>query len=436
MTTLGCRLNEAELATWSRGFRAKGHRVVSDPQSAQVMVINTCAVTSEAARKSRKLVSSLHRRNPSANVVLTGCFAELERERAAALAGVDLIVGNREKDSLVDRVSDAFDVPTMPVLASEPAGSHVYAQTGRTRAFIKVQDGCRNRCTFCIVTVARGEERSRTIDEIVAEIAELHAMGYCEAVLTGVHLGGYGRDLDSDLCALIRAVLERTEIPRLRLSSLEPWDLPKGFFELWQNPRLMPNLHLPMQSGSDTVLKRMARRCSTAELAQLIAEARAAIADVTITTDIIVGFPGETESEWADTMRFVQELGFAHMHIFTYSPRQGTKAATLSGQLPGPLKRERSRQLHRVAAAMKQEHLARFVGDSRPVLWEGKGEAQTHGQRRWSGYTDNYLRIETLAPEDLDLENRVVETRVEGIHAQPGGNALDLRLRGTLATHR
>ena len=444
LTTLGCRLNEAEMASWSRGFRARGHRVVADPQCAQVMVVNTCAVTSEAARKSRKLVNSLHRQNPSASLVLTGCFAELEPDRAAALAGVDLVIGNRDKDSLVDAVSQAFDVPTMPALASEPDGSHLYPQdqTGRTRAFVKVQDGCRNRCTFCIVTVARGEERSRTIDEVVAEIAELHALGYREAVLTGVHLGGYGSDLGSDLRALVTAILARTEIARLRLSSLEPWDLPRGFFDLWRDPRLMPHLHLPMQSGSDTVLRRMARRCSTAEFASLVAQARAAIPDLTLTTDIIVGFPGESEAEWADTMAFVQDIGFGHIHIFTYSPRQGTRAAGLQGQITGLVKRERSRQLHELAVAMKRAHLARFVGDTRTVLWEGPGESSfdnaarapanaaasdTTG-RRWSGYTDNYLRVDVVAPAAVDLTNRITPVHLQAIAGSD--ELLDLRLAG------
>lgn len=435
LTTLGCRLNEAEMATWSREFRTGGHRVVGDPQSAQVMVVNTCAVTSEAARKSRKLVGSLHRQNPSARLVLTGCFAELEPERAAALSGVDLVVGNRDKDELIARIAEAFDFeldgPVMPALAREPEGSHVYSQTGRTRAFIKVQDGCRNRCTFCIVTVARGEERSRSIDEIVAEINALHDAGHLEAVLTGVHLGGYGSDLGSDLRTLVAAVLERTRIPRVRLSSLEPWDLPDGFFDLWREPRLMPHLHLPLQSGSDPVLKRMARRCTTAEFARLVDQARSSVADLTLTTDVIVGFPGETEAQWNDTVAFVERMNFGHMHIFAYSPRDATRAARLPGQLPGPVKRERSRQLHRSAIAMKRAHLTRFVGQTRPVLWEGRGEPDAEGTRTWSGYTDNYLRVQAAVPAGVDVENQILPTRLDQV--EKTGSGLDVRLQGSMA---
>jgi len=406
LTTLGCRLNEAELESWARGFRAAGHRVVGTPLGAQLMVVNTCAVTSEAARKSRKLIGGLHRQNPAAPLVVTGCFSQLEPKRAAELAGVDLVVANTDKERLVDIVAREIDPAAMPVMATEPDGSHVYQARGRTRAFVKVQDGCRNRCTFCIVTVARGEERSRTIDDVVAEVRDLEEAGYQEVVLCGVHLGGYGSDLGTDLRGLVDAVLERTNVPRVRLSSLEPWDLPDGFFELWREPRLMPHLHLPMQSGCDAVLKRMSRRCSTADYARLVDAARAAIPDLTVTTDLIVGFPGESANEWRSTIQFVESIGFGHMHIFPFSPRSGTKAARLSGQLRGDVKRARSRELHALAAEMKAAHLARFAGSERPVLWEGAGDVADGGVT-WSGYTDNYLRAVATAPAGVDLENRV-----------------------------
>ena len=188
---------------------------------------------------------------------------------------------------------------------------------GRQRAFVKVQDGCRYRCTFCIVTVARGEEHSRAIADIVEEINALQQQGIQEAIITGVHLGGYGSDNNSNLLELIKAILAQTTIPRLRLGSLEPWELPDGFFELFKNPRLLPHLHLPLQSGSDSVLKRMARRCKTAEFAEIVATARAEIPYFNITTDIIVGFPGETEAEWRESLAFIAGIGFGHIHIFS-----------------------------------------------------------------------------------------------------------------------
>ena len=418
LTTLGCRLNEAEIESWARQFQAAGHEVVRTPQQAQVMVLNSCAVTIEAARKSRQFVNRLHRQNPSARLVVTGCYAELKPERVATLTGVDLVIGNNDKERLPELIGADLDLHAMPGLATEPDSAHVYRET-RTRAFIKVQDGCRNRCTFCIVTIARGEERSRGISEVVEEINMLHATGYQEAVLTGVHLGGYGNDLGTDLFTLIKTLLQSTDIPRLRLSSLEPWDLHPSLFELWDNPRLMPHLHLPLQSGSDSVLRRMARRYTTAGYADLIDSARAAIPDLSLTTDLMVGFPGETESEWADTVAFVQEMSFAHMHIFSYSPRQGTVAASMNGDVHGNSKRARSQQMHGIAASMKAEHLARFVSDTRPVLWEGGGKAQENGLFFWSGYTDNYLRVEAVTPSDIDLENRILPTALISVNGNP-----------------
>lgn len=410
---LGCRLNEAELESWHRGFEGSGHRVVSAPEQAQVVVLNTCAVTGVAARKSRQLVHRFHRQNPAARMVITGCYAELAPEKVADMAGVDLVVGNHEKGELVSKVAEHLDGVEMPRMASEPDG-RLYAEA-RTRAFVKVQDGCRNKCSFCVVTILRGQERSRPVAEVVAEINDLHAQGFQEAVVTGVHLGGYGSDLSSgdDLKALLAAILADTDIPRLRVTSLEPWDLPKGFFSLWENPRLGQHLHLPLQSGCDSVLRRMARRCYTADFAALVDDAREILTDLTLTTDIIVGFPGETEAEWAATREFIERMGFAHMHIFAYSPREGTRAATLPGQVSRQIQKRRSQELHEIGAVMKAAHLERFLGQQRPVLWEGRGEALGDGQRRWLGYTDNYLRVETVAPESVDLENHMLPTRLD-----------------------
>ena len=406
LTTLGCRLNEAELESWHRDFVDGGHRVVGRPEDAQVMVLNTCAVTAMAGRKSRQLTSRMHRANPAASLVMTGCYAQMDPARVAELAGVDLVVGNQDKDRLVELVSQRIDSATMPALALDPDDSHVYADT-RTRAFVKVQDGCRNRCTFCIVTVLRGQERSRPVDEVVAEVQRLVEDGYREVVLTGVHLGGYGSDLDSSLFDLVRAVLTDTDVPRLRLTSLEPWDLPPNFFTLWDNPRLQPHLHLPLQSGCDATLRRMARRCSTASFRALVSAARQAIPDLSLTTDVIVGFPGETDAEWRASYDFVEEIGFSHAHIFAFSARAGTTAARMKGQLPGAVRQERSRALHELTAKAKARHLERFAGTVRPVLWEGHADPVGDGTNRWCGYTDNYLRVAATAPPDVVLRNRI-----------------------------
>ncbi|HEY8144987.1 MAG TPA: tRNA (N(6)-L-threonylcarbamoyladenosine(37)-C(2))-methylthiotransferase MtaB [Kofleriaceae bacterium] len=414
LTQLGCRLNEAEVEAWARSFRAAGHRVVASPERAQLMVVNTCAVTAEAARKSRKLVGGLHRRNPSARLVVTGCFAELEPQAAAQLIGVDLVVANRDKERLVERATRELDLAAMPDLATEPDGAHAFREA-RTRAFVKVQDGCRNRCTFCVVTIARGEERSRTVEEIVAEVRELEAGGCREIVLCGVHLGGYGSDLGLDLATLVDRLLRATSVPRVRLSSLEPWDLPDDFGQLWSESRLLPHLHLPLQSGSDRVLRRMARRCLTAGYADLVARLRRDIPDLHLTTDLIVGFPGESEADFADSLAFAEAIGFAHVHVFPFSPREGTRAAALSGRLRGDEIRARSAELHRLAARMKAEHLARAVGQTREVLWE-TAEVEDSVVRRFAGYTDTYLRVEVvMEPVTIDLENRIEKVHLAAI---------------------
>lgn len=401
LSTLGCRLNEAELASWSRALRDGGHRVVTTPERAQVMVLNSCAVTAEAARKSRQLIHRAHRANPAARLVVTGCYAELEPERVAEIAGVDLVVGNADKDALVDRLERELDLTTMPALARDGGGDHMF-RAERTRAFVKVQDGCRNRCTFCIVTVARGEERSRGIHAIVDEVRALAAAGHREVVLTGVHLGGYGSDLGVDLFELVRAVLRDTDIPRVRLSSLEPWELPAHFFELWDDPRLMPHLHLPLQSGCDAVLRRMARRNTAASFEDLVTRARAAIPELTVTTDLIVGFPGETDDEHRRSVELVRRIGFGHIHIFAFSARAGTTAARMRDPVPREVKRARSEEVHELAAAMKTAHLARYVGTERPVLWES-GNA---------GYTDNYLRVVTSEPPAGAIDNVLAPARI------------------------
>ena len=322
-----------------------------------------------------------------------------------------MVVSNKDKDQLVEKSLSELNMDTMPSMATDPGETSLFTR-GRQRAFIKVQDGCRYRCTFCIVTVARGEEVSRSIQAIVDEINELHQQGITEVILTGVHLGGYGSDLGINLSDLIKAILAQTDIPRLRLGSLEPWELPDDFFELFHNPRLMPHLHLPLQSGSDTVLRRMARRCKTEEFSSIVQKLRAEIPYFNITTDIIVGFPGETEQEWQDSYNFIKQTGFGHIHIFTYSRREGTKAANLPDQISEETKKQRSRQLHELANTMKLEFFKENLGLELPVLWEGYSIAQEDGNQQVFGYTPNYLRVSSIIKADVSVENKTLKVRL------------------------
>ncbi len=397
---LGCRLNQSEIERMAARFAAAGHDLVHDSAHADLCVVNSCAVTIEAARKSRQLVRHLHRANPEAAITVTGCFAELAPEAAARLPGVTHVVPNDAKDNIAPAQSKA---------APLPPGTH-----GRTRAFVKVQDGCNNRCAFCVTTIARGPSRSKAPDDIIAEINALVEAGYQEAVLSGVHLGAYGRDRDrhDDLGTLLRAVLRQTAIPRLRLSSLEPWDVPAGLFALWEDPRLCRHLHLPLQSGSAATLRRMARHTTPDDFAALVADARAHIPGLSITTDIIVGFPGETEAEFDESLAFVRAMDFAGLHIFRYSPRPGTKAASMPGRVNGQIQRARSAAMQALSDAGAARFMARALGQTMPVLWE-RAVRGSDGRFLNRGLTDTYLRVWLRSARVLT--NMIVPVRLVAI---------------------
>ena len=415
LKALGCRLNEAELERWALGFQVRGHEITNHSNRADLVVINTCAVTQEAVRKSRQIIRRIQRINPQAKLVISGCYASLPNSHQVDVDGIDLVIPNHDKDDLVNIIAQEFDLESKPAaIVSQPGMEALFAR-GRHRAFIKIQDGCRYRCTFCIVTVARGTERSRAIAEIVSEVNKLAEHGIKEAVLTGVHVGGYGSDTGSSLYELLGAILADTDLPRLRLASIEPWDLPENFFELFLNPRLMPHVHLPLQSGSDSVLRRMGRRCKTAAFEQLINQAREQVADINVTTDIIVGFPGESEQEWREGLAFIEKLKFAHVHIFRYSPRQGTKAAHLPNQIPNQLTKQRSSELHQLASRMKRAVLEHHVGQVLPVLWERAIGPCEAGWVQYHGYTPNYLKVSTQVPFGENLENEIRTTLLTSI---------------------
>ncbi len=431
---IGCRLNYSENDTLATQLRAAGHQTVSRAEEAQVVVFNSCAVTAGAVRSNRQRIRQLHRANPAARIAVTGCWATLQPEQAAALPGVAMVADNGEKELLATllepwsaELDDPADVARMAPDGTPfvDAADEITQRQERTRAFVKVQDGCNNKCTFCIVTVARGQSRSRATADIVAEVQRLVEEGTREAVLTGVHLGSYGRDLAAgrtDLKELTSAILTNTDIERLRLSSLEPWELADDFFDLWSRwpHRLCPHLHLPLQAGTDAQLRRMARRCTVESFRQLVADARAGVDDLILTTDLIVGFPGETEADFEAGLNFVEELRFAHAHIFPFSAREGTAAARFGGHVNKAVKQERSRRLHAVVARTGVAERQRFVGSTRPVLWEGEGQPLTDApdERLWSGYTDNYLRVLASAPAGVDLHGEVTQVKLKAVEGE------------------
>ena len=411
LDTIGCRLNQAEIESMSRQFRAAGHEIVSSAEHADMAVVNTCAVTTQAASDSRGKIRTIARAGVN-EIVATGCWTSIQPKEAAALPNVKHVVANDKKDLLVPEIlglpKEKFDIE--PIDRVPIPGLH-----RRTRAFIKVQDGCDNKCTFCVTTIARGEGRSRPLAEVINDVNSALAGDSKEIVLTGVHLGSWGQDFGNQhLRDLVKALLRETDVQRLRLSSLEPWDLDVDFFSLWNDKRLMPHLHLPLQSGSDATLKRMLRKTTTASFRELVHAARSVLPDVAITTDIITGFPGETDEEFSETLEFVQELRFTGGHVFSYSPRPGTGAARMKGQVQPEVRKRRNRILQDAIEETATSYREKFIGQTMSVLWESTTEYGEYGWRM-EGWTGNYLRVSATAPSPR--WNEVDEVKLSSIQS-------------------
>ncbi len=398
LTNLGCKLNQAEVERLARAFTAAGHVVVGAVEDADVHVVNSCTVTAQAARDSRKLARRGRRANPAVRTVLTGCHASYAPGEVGRMDEVDLIVGNEDKEDLVATVVAAFsagdDRPTSPVPG--PA-------TVRTRAAVKVQDGCAMRCSFCVIPLARGAARSRPAADVVDEVAGLVGEGYREIVLTGVQISSWRHD-GGRLADLVEEVLGVAGDARLRLSSLAPWEVDDRLLALFADRRLCRHLHLSLQSGSTPTLARMRRPYTADAYAAAVDRVRAAVAGVAVTTDVIVGFPGETEKDLAESVAFVEAMGFARVHVFPFSPRPGTEAATLPGAVPAPDKKHRVAAMLATAARAEAAFLTRHVGTTAEVLWEERRDGV------WSGLTDTYLRVVTAT--DDDLGNTVTAARL------------------------
>jgi threonylcarbamoyladenosine tRNA methylthiotransferase MtaB len=322
----------------------------------------------------------------------------------------DLIVTNERKGDLVSLVEEQVDVWALcgNLPGRPPASSD--ATISRTRPLVKIQDGCDNACTYCIVHILRGRQRSRPRKEILAEVAGWVRQGYHEVVLTGVHVGSYGQDSGDSLIGLVRTILSDSPPDRLRLSSIEPWDLTPEFFTLWEDPRLCRHLHLPLQSGCDATLRRMNRHYTAAQFAALMTQARRAMPGLAVTTDIIVGFPGETEDEFETSVAYVEQMAFARAHVFPYSERPGTPAATMPDQVELQLRRRRAKRMREVAGRGSEMFRRQFLGRTLLVLWETR-----LADGWWSGLTDNYIRV--YAKSEEDLANALRPTRLTGLQA-------------------
>ncbi len=414
--THGCKLNQADSSNLARRFRHAGYRVIEDVREADIYVLNTCTVTATADSKARQTLRAARRANPDAIVVAAGCYPQRAAEELAQMPAVNLVVGNEEKEDLAALAIRAHRERTGPTLEFQhdnpawPYDSFAAGNLpGRTRAMVKIQEGCDQVCAYCIVPRVRGRERSIPLEQIIRQVRRSVEEGCQEVVLTGTQLGTYGFDLPgANLNNLVRRILEETDIARLRVSSLQPQEVDEDLLRIWAgHPRLCPHFHVPLQSGSDTVLKAMRRRYTTSRFAATVRLIRALVPGAGITTDLIVGFPGEGDREFGDSLAFASEMEFSDLHAFPYSRRPGTSASYLEGHVANQVKRERMRQIMQMARASFQDFRVSLLGSTRPVLWEGK---EGKGGRP-RGLTDNYVRVEMETSEfedrSPDLTNKI-----------------------------
>lgn len=395
---IGCRLNQSEIEIMARQFTAAGHSLVADPGEADLAVVNTCTVTAAAAADSRKTIRRLSRKGVE-RIITTGCWSSMHPDQARNLPGITGVVSNAEKDTLVANLlglkQELFDQE--PLQRAIIPGRRL-----RTRAFIKAQDGCRHHCAYCITTIARGDSRSISPEIVLSDIRAAVRSGAQEAVLTGVQLGSWGKDLDTplELHDLVHAILKDTEIPRLRLSSIEPWDITPSLIDLIKEERVARHLHLPLQSGSTDVLHRMARANTPGQYEELIDQIRAVIPDIALTTDIMTGFPAETDDEFKESLDFVSRMNFADGHVFTYSAREGTPAGNFPDQVAHQVRKERNARVRDLLKKAAVNYRQQFVGAELITLWE-QVETLEENNHRAIGLTDNYLRVEASACPDV-----------------------------------
>ena len=387
-TTLGCKVNQSETDLLARQFAAAGYECVPFEGAADVYVVNTCTVTHVADRKSRQLLNQARRANPEALIVATGCYASVVGQALAAER--TMVVRNRDKDTLLALVDGRLNRhPGGPPTAVDlEKYLDVPTPVERTRAMVKVQDGCDSHCTYCIIPRSRGRSRSLPPEQVVRRVRALAREGHAEVVITGVDLGSYGEDDPAlpDLGGLVRHILEETDVSRVRLSSLEPGDFKEDWLSLWADSRLCRHLHVPLQAGNEAVLRRMERKYSPADFRRMVTSVRAAIAGVTLTTDVMAGFPGETDGEFEEGYDFIRSLQFDGMHVFKYSQRSGTRAARMPDQVDERLKDERSRKLRDEAAAGLERLIARHLGRVASTVWEEQRDGV------WRGTTDTNVR--------------------------------------------
>jgi threonylcarbamoyladenosine tRNA methylthiotransferase MtaB len=409
--TLGCKLNQAETESLANRFSKAGFQLVSPNDAADIYIANTCTVTHIADRKSRHWLRMTRRRNPRALIIATGCYAQRSHQELAQLA--DLVVDNTVKQHLL-AIIQALSLEERVLDDSEAKQSQVLAATMKTRSLIKIQDGCHGPCTYCIVPKVRPREYSLPASQIIDEVNQKVALGYKEVVLTGTKVGSY-RDGSVDLRNLVQIILDDSGIERLRLSSLQPSEISSEFLALWQDERLCRHFHLALQSGSETVLQRMRRSYPLDQYQRTVNLIKEQIPEVAITTDIMVGFPGESDAEFEQSYSFCQQAGFANIHVFPFSPRPETAAARMPEQIKDKVEQERNQRMLELSRSCQRRFCEQFLGQIMPVLWE---QETSPGSGIYSGLTSNYIRV--FAHSEKLLSNEItpvklIEFRNQGI---------------------
>jgi threonylcarbamoyladenosine tRNA methylthiotransferase MtaB len=413
--TLGCKLNQAETESLVGQFSQSGFHIVSPNDVADIYIANTCTVTHIADRKSRHWLRLARRRNPRALIIATGCYAQRSRQELTQLA--DLVADNTEKEHLLEIVT-SLSLPTPSFILERTPLRHcerseaIYpiAATVRTRSLIKIQDGCHGPCTYCIVPKVRSRESSLPASQIIDEVKQKVALGYKEVVLTGTKVGSYS-DGGTDLRDLVQRILDDTGIERLRLSSLQPSEISSELLTLWHDERLCRHFHLALQSGSETVLQRMKRSYSLDQYQRTINLIKEQIPEVAITTDIMVGSPGESDEEFEQSYSFCQQVGFSNIHVFPFSPRPETAAARMPKQIKDKVKQERNQRMLELSRSSRRRFCEQFLGQIMPVLWE---QETSPGNGIYSGLTSNYIRV--FAHSEKPLSNEITPVKLIEFH--------------------
>lgn len=418
--TLGCKVNQYETEAILELFKRQGYQLVAFEDVADVYLINTCTVTHMADRKSRQMIRRAIRKNPGARIIVTGCYAQGSAEEILDIPGVDIVIGNQDRIKIIEWLNrlekeKSFQCPVLMVKDIRKVKAFeelpLPLERGRTRALVKVEDGCNQFCSYCIIPYTRGPVRSRQPQKIVEEISHLVSNGYKEIVLTGIHLSAYGQEWQkgkaaSNLATLIEFILKEVPyIPRLRIGSVEPDRVLEGLGDIIAGSKILcRHLHIPLQNGDDEILNKMRRPYSTAQYRTLIDKLRSQIPGIAITSDIMVGFPGETKEHFDRSFNFIRELEFSDLHVFKYSPRKGTLAASFQGQIPADVKNIRSQKLLSLAQECRKRYANKWVNQTLEVLLEEKvalKENDRDTKDYLAGYSDNYLRIVVSAGEEM-----------------------------------